>query len=220
MRTGQSRHKPIWLNYAQWLLGPTRRWRSWDRNETSYICLFRVTELSEFFCFDTNQWVTPPVGICVTDRLSQLWKSHFVRAVCLWVWMFPVGWHSLHVWEEFALCSPPPPHRVPSLFWCALVVLSQTRWTSCSMPTRHWLTWSSVTLFACFYKACLFELLQNRVSFTKCVISFPKLLVKMHFQLVTVADQLSCTNLLHVVLHQEWNIGKLKHFWHTSSLMF
>lgn len=67
MRTGRSRHKPIWLNYAQWLLGPTRRWHSWDRNETSFICLLRVTELSEFFCFDTNQWVTPTVGICVTD---------------------------------------------------------------------------------------------------------------------------------------------------------
>lgn len=49
--------------------------------------------------------------------------------------------------------------------------------------------------FGMFYRACLFELLQSRVSFTKCVISFPKLLVKMHFQLVTVADQLSCTNL-------------------------
>ena len=33
MRTGQSRHKPLWLNYAQRLWGPTGRRHSWNRNE-------------------------------------------------------------------------------------------------------------------------------------------------------------------------------------------
>lgn len=126
VRTGQSRHKPIWLNYAQWLLGPTGRWHSWNRNEGQSLekpplfvyCGWPSSALLLLRFKPTSH--APAVGIRMLDGLAQLWKSRLVRVVGLGVWMFPVGWHSLHVWEELSVwgvCFSPVPSLLRCAFW-------------------------------------------------------------------------------------------------------
>lgn len=159
-----TRRKPIWLNYAQWLLGPTGRWHSWNRNEgqglvkpplfvycgwlSSVLLLLRCKQVSHGCCWNLCWTGYPSYGNHVLLELLPF------ECGC-----FPVGRHSLDVWEEFALCPPPPP--VPSLFWCAF---------GCSLPNQivqllHAnLTLTdqvNIDLFDIFHKAWFFELLQK-----------------------------------------------------------
>lgn len=129
---------------------------SWNWNEGQSLvkpplfCSLRVTQFGLSSATTPGiRSVTPGVGICVLDPLAQSWKPCLVRAVGIRVWMFPVGWHSLHVVERTCVCSFPGAFSVAM---CLLVVLSQTRQTTCSTPTRYWPTRSRLTFLTCFTK--------------------------------------------------------------------
>ena len=133
MRTGQSRHKPLWLNYAQRLWGPTGRRHSWNRNEGHGL----VKPPLIVYC----EWLSSaPLLLLVWAGHAHCWNPCVGRVSpvveitsCLGLLTFACGCFQpddiLHMFErswvvcmcERSLFFPPP---VPSLFWCAFWLFS------------------------------------------------------------------------------------------------
>lgn len=144
--------------------------------ETSLVCLLWVTGFSSSSATMRVSLSRPLLESCVLDGLAQ--KSCLVRAVGPCMWMFPVGWHSLHVWEDLScVCEEfvfPP---VPSLFWCAF---------GCSLPDQQdQQLYASLTLTDMLkrdisdmlHRAGFFDLLQKGTWLNKMRHQFPKLAV-------------------------------------------
>lgn len=129
MRAVQSRSKPLWLNYAQWLLGPTGGWQGHEA-WWKLACLFFASDWVQLsfvtMSLQVNRSHPPLESACWTGKPS-CGKYLLLELLAFCVWMFPVGQHSLHVWEKLMCVRSSFFPSAFSVLLCLLVFGSQTR---------------------------------------------------------------------------------------------